>query len=229
MLAVSKGVQCVRSSRAAPCGNHAVVRTSVHSHARVQHLRIPVEKRDRSVMMMSASMPSDADTGLPEFGPESKSIMKYAIKFASVSETYTVHPWTLLLGLLRQEDSTACKVLKELGLTDIYGAWHEVLWALNVCDALKPRGYTYEITFVDLTFRTVDGAGKFAIWRESETADSEDMLMALTAAGVLDSLFPDLNLNFQRVRKTIESMTSCSYTLPIDDELSNMSPDDMFL
>lgn len=34
------------------------------------------------------------------------------------------------------------QVLRELGIDDIYGAWNEVLWALNVSDGLTPRAFT---------------------------------------------------------------------------------------
>lgn len=31
------------------------------------------------------------------------------------------------------------QVLKELGLDDLYGAWHEVLWATRVSDGLERK------------------------------------------------------------------------------------------
>jgi hypothetical protein len=73
-----------------------------------------------------------------EFSVYTKSTITYAMGLARAAETYSVHPWFFLLGLLKQEDCMACKVLKSLGLEDSYGAWHEVgiawtHWRVGVC------------------------------------------------------------------------------------------------
>lgn len=53
-------------------------------------------------------------------------IVAYACNIAKASETYEVHAWMLLLGLLKEETCVAAVVLQDLGLDDLYGAWHEV-------------------------------------------------------------------------------------------------------
>lgn len=53
-------------------------------------------------------------------------IIQYSINFARTAETYEVHSWMLLLGLLKQENCRAALILKDLGLNDLYGAWNEV-------------------------------------------------------------------------------------------------------
>ncbi len=144
-------------------------------------------------------------------------ILKYAINFSRVSETYEVHTWMLLLGLLRQEKCKAVAILADVGVDDVYGAWHEVLWALDVSNGLEPRAATPDIGFSDLAFRVMVGAGNFSAWARRPKVQSEDILMALAAAGVLDSLFPDLKLTFERVRKAAAKQ-GVRYQLPDDTE-----------
>ena len=78
--------------------------------------------------------PTPSTLGLGEDVQISKAataIISYSINFARVSETFEVHSWMLLLGLLKQEDCRAAKILKDLGLDDLYGAWNEVRMALR--------------------------------------------------------------------------------------------------
>lgn len=42
--------------------------------------------------------------------PEVFEIVTYALKLAWTSETYYVHSWMVLLGLLKKENSIACDV-----------------------------------------------------------------------------------------------------------------------
>jgi hypothetical protein len=42
--------------------------------------------------------------------PEVFEIVTYALKLAWTSETYYVHSWMVLLGLLKKENSIACEV-----------------------------------------------------------------------------------------------------------------------
>lgn len=146
------------------------------------------------------------------------SIIRYALEFARASETYEVNSWMLLLGILKQENSTAAKTLKAMGLDDLYGAWHEVLWALNVCDALEARPPVPEISFADRAYRVLVGAGRFAQWGGRTKVQSEDLLMALAAGAVLEGLFPDLNPTFDRVRKAVQKEAGGVYILPDDGE-----------
>ena len=144
--------------------------------------------------------------------------IQYALELARTSETYEVHSWMILLGLLRQENSTACKALKQLGLSDLYGAWHEVLWALNACEGLRPRPYAPQIGFQDRAFRIIRGSMSFSAWRGAAKVQSEDLLLSLAAGGVLEGLFPDLGLTFPKVRKAVEQITGAKYKLPDDKE-----------
>lgn len=162
--------------------------------------------------MMSSGEPETA------VSPAASSIIQYAINLARTSETFEIHSWMLLLGVLKYESCTAAKVLQSLGLEDLYGAWHEVLWALNACDGLRPRAFALEIKFADRAFKITTAASDFAAWHGKDTVYSEDLLMAMAAGGVLDGLFPDLNLSFDRVRKAVEKRTGRAYELPGEED-----------
>lgn len=145
-------------------------------------------------------------------------IINYTLEFTRASETYEVHSWMLLLGILKHEQCTAAKVLKSMGLDDLYGAWHEVLWALNACDGLQPKAFQAEISFADRAYRVLLSAMDFALWNGRKKVQSEDLLLALAAGLVLDGLFPDLKLTFPKVRKAVEKHTGGRYVLPDDEE-----------
>ena len=87
---------------------------------------------DRADAMIARSAPTAAadpaasPLGDLEVSKAASSIIQYAINFARVSETYETHSWMLLLGLLKHEDCRAAKILKDMGLDDLYGAWNEV-------------------------------------------------------------------------------------------------------
>jgi hypothetical protein len=143
------------------------------------------------------------------------SIIQYAFNFARVSETYESHSWMLVLGLLKHEDCRACKILKDAGLVDLYGAWNEALWALNISNGLKPRAFTSEIRFSDRALRILVGACNFAKWGGRTKVQSEDLLMALAAGNVLTGLYPDLGLTLERVRSSA-AKHGVRYALPDD-------------
>jgi hypothetical protein len=145
-------------------------------------------------------------------------IINYALEFARVSETYEVNSWMLLMGVMRIEASTAAKSLRALGLDDLYGAWHEVLWAMNCVSALEPRTFVPEIGFADRAYHVLVGACRFAHWGGRTKVQSEDLLMALAAGGVLEGLFPDLKLSFARVRAAVEKQAGGVYVLPDDGD-----------
>ncbi|EFJ45509.1 hypothetical protein VOLCADRAFT_105964 [Volvox carteri f. nagariensis] len=179
-----------------------------HSHHRQQ----PHHRGRLISQAVATEVVADADdVGVSE---AADAIIRYAINFARASETYEVHSWMVLLGILKYESSTAAQILKKLGLDDLYGAWHEVLWALHVCDGLQPRSFCTEISFADRAFKVVTAASDFATWHGKDKMYSEDVLMALAAGGVLEGLFPDLNLSFERVRKAVEKQLGRRYQLP---------------
>jgi ATP-dependent Clp protease ATP-binding subunit ClpA len=142
-------------------------------------------------------------------------VLQYALNFAQVSETYETHSWMLLLGLLKQEDCRAAKILKGLGLEDIYGAWNEVLWALYVSNGLEPRSFTSDLAFSDRALRVLVGTVNFAKWGGRNKVQTEDLLMALAAGGVLTGIFPDLRMSVESVRKAA-AKEGCRYVLPDD-------------
>lgn len=166
---------------------------------------------------------ADDDVGVSE---AADAIIRYAINFARASETYEVHSWMVLLGILKYENSAAAQILKKLGLDDLYGAWHEVLWALNVCDGLQARSFCTEISFADRAFKVVTAASDFASWHGKDKMYSEDILMALAAGGVLEGLFPNLNLSFDRVRKAVEKQLERRYQLPDEEEHGPLKSED---
>mmetsp|Transcript_5422 Transcript_5422/g.11984 ORF Transcript_5422/g.11984 Transcript_5422/m.11984 type:complete len:259 (+) Transcript_5422:36-812(+) len=194
--------------------------TSSSSSASNRQLTASRQFSGRLQVVAAATVQSSAPTssGVSDDLDVSKaatSIIQYAINLARVSETYEVHSWMLLLGLLKHETSTGAKILQDLGLTDLYGAWHEVLWALHSCDGLESRAYTPEICFATRAFRIMRGASNFAQWAGRSKVQSEDILMALAAANVLNGLFPDLSLTFAHVRKAA-AKRGCRYNLPDD-------------
>ena len=92
-------------------------------HARRVTLHAPLR------VVASAADPvlaAPSPLGDVEVSKAATAIIQYAINFARVSETYETHSWMLLLGLLKQEDCRAAKILKDMGLDDLYGAWNEV-------------------------------------------------------------------------------------------------------
>jgi hypothetical protein len=67
-----------------------------------------------SVVMSAAAATSSVDLdeliGPKALEPEVFEIITYALKLAWTSETYYVHSWMVLLGLLKKENSIACEV-----------------------------------------------------------------------------------------------------------------------
>lgn len=145
-------------------------------------------------------------------------IFTYALNMARASETYKMHSWMIVLGLLRNEQCKASVILsKECGLDDLYGAWHEVLWTLNAANGLDPVAYKAEISYTDLALRIVCSSTNFAHWGGRDKVHSEDILMSLAAGNVLQDLFPDLDLSFDHIRRSA-AKHGCKYELPEDSE-----------
>lgn len=179
----------------------------------------PGGKRSNRCVTVAAAeatvLPTAAETDdTPGVSRLAADAIQYALNLARVSERYEVHTWMLVLGLLKQRESYACQVLQELGLEDLEGAWNEVLWALHVCDGLKPRPAQGEISFVDRAYKVIMASMKFAKWRGADKVESQDLLMALAAGQVLENLFPDLGLTFDKVQKAVEKKTGQVYNLP---------------
>jgi ATP-dependent Clp protease ATP-binding subunit ClpA len=158
---------------------------------------------------------AEPDVGV---GEAASAVVQYAMQLARASETYEVHSWMLLLGILKYESTTAAQILQSLGLDDLYGAWNEVLWALHACDGLKPRAFATDISFAYRAFRVLTLASDLAVAHGKDKIYSEDLLLALAAGGVLQGLFPDLDLSFARVRKAIEKHAGRRYVLPTDKD-----------
>ncbi|KAF6254931.1 hypothetical protein COO60DRAFT_1538035 [Scenedesmus sp. NREL 46B-D3] len=120
------------------------------------------------------------------------------------------------------------QVLQDLGLQDIYGAWNEVLWALNVSDGLQPRAFTARVVWGERASLIVQGAVRFGMWAGRDKVATEDLLMAFAASDVLSALFPDVDLSFDRVKHAIEKRTGVKYDLP-GYEGAALDSQDMFL
>lgn len=177
-----------------------------------------------------ATQSVDEDAGPAAIGADAVAIFEYALQLAWTAETYEVHTWMLLLGILRSEDCVAARALKAAGLEDLYAAWHEVLWALNVSDGLEPRAFTPRLRWAPGARAVADGAVRFAGWAGREKVASQDVLMAVAAAGCLDDLFPDLNLRFEAVRRAVQKEAGERYRLPDDDAAAEaLAGDDNFL
>lgn len=191
--------------------------------------------RRGSVVTRAAAAPSALDSieelvGPAGLEPDVFEIITYALKLAWTAETYYVHSWMVLLGLLKKERCTAAAVLQDLGLDDLYGAWNEVLWALNVSDGLTPRAFTPKVAWGERAALILQGAVRFGGWAGRPKVASEDLLMAFAASDVLTALFPDVDLSFDRVRRAVEKRTGVRYELPGDmvDGVA-VSSQDMFL
>ncbi|KAI8476795.1 MAG: hypothetical protein J3K34DRAFT_400486 [Monoraphidium minutum] len=139
------------------------------------------------------------------------------MQLAWTGETYEVHAWMLLLGILKEEGCAAADALRGLGLTDLYGAWHEVLWALNAANGLEPRAFTDKLAWAPGAYKVMNGAVRFAGWAGRDKVASQDILMALAAAGSLEGLFPDLELDFDNVRRAVAAAAGDKYRLPDED------------
>lgn len=133
----------------------------------------------------------------------------------------TLQPWACCVVTLLQ-------VLQDLGLEDLYGAWNEVLWALNVSDGLQPRAFTPRVVWGERASLIVQGAVRFGMWAGRDKVATEDLLMAFAASDVLSALFPDVDLSFDRVKHAIEKRTGVKYELP-GYEGAALDSQDMFL
>ncbi|GBF89735.1 hypothetical protein Rsub_02905 [Raphidocelis subcapitata] len=172
----------------------------------------------------------EEDAGPSSLGPDAAQAVAYAMQLAWTAETYEVHPWMLLLALLKDESGPAARALGRAGLEDPYAAWHEVLWALNVSDGLLPRAFTARLDWAPGAYKIMDGAIRFAGWAGRDRVGAQDILLALAAAGTLESLFPDLSLDFQSVRRAVQKETGDAYTLPKEDPAeAAMQSQDLFL
>eukprot|EP00878_Enallax_costatus_P010422 GHUV01010879.1.p1 GENE.GHUV01010879.1~~GHUV01010879.1.p1 ORF type:complete len:244 (+),score=56.17 GHUV01010879.1:522-1253(+) len=183
---------------------------------RSQHCNLSQQRRGNVTVHSVATASVDAEeiVGPSALEPEVFEIVTYALKLAWTAETYNVHSWMVLLGLLKKESYTACQVLKDLGLEDLYGAWNEVLWALNAADGMEPRAFTPRIQWGERAALIVQGAVRFGMWAGRDKVATEDLLMAFAASDVLSSLFPDVDLSFDRVKHAVEKRTGVKYELP---------------
>ena len=176
----------------------------------------------------SASL--DEDLGPSSLGADAAQIIAYALELAATAETYEVHAWMLLLGILKGEATPAAKALVALGVADAYAAWHEVLWALNVSNGLEPRAFTHKLAWAPGAYKVVNGAVRFAGWAGRDKVGSQDLLLALAAAGCLENLFPDLQMDFDNVRRAIGKASGDAYRLPNEDPKdAAIRNQDMFL
>jgi ATP-dependent Clp protease ATP-binding subunit ClpA len=147
--------------------------------------------------------------------PDAAAALSYAIKFAWTAETYEVHSWMLLLALLRDDKGVSAQALSDCGLADTYGAWHEVLWALNAAEGLQPRAFTARMHWARRARRVADGSLRFAAMAGRDKVCAHDLLLALAASeAVLPALFPDLDLSFERVRRAVEGRAGERYVTP---------------
>lgn len=217
------GTQHVQSS-------NSVQRLQVAAAPLNQHYHTSWQRRGKIAVQSVATATIDAEeiVGPSALEPEVFEIITYALKLAWTAETYKVHSWMILLGLLKKESYTACQVLKDLGLEDLYGAWNEVLWALNAADGMDPRAFTPRIQWGERASLIVQGAVRFGMWAGREKVATEDLLMAFAASDVLSSLFPDVDLSLDRVKLAIEKRTGAKYELP-GYESSAVDSQDIFL
>lgn len=159
------------------------------------------------------------------------SILQYAIDLSKAAGTYEVHSWMLVLGILRKENCNAAVLLKQLGLEDLYGAWHEVLWALYVSDGLEAKSYKPEVQLSVRTQNILCGAVNAAKLQGRDKVESQDLLLLLAGTGVLEGLFPDLDLQADTVRAAIEDFVGYRYVIPGDvpDDTPPVKEEDLLI
>lgn len=214
---------CCASSGAASCSTSSPI-----AAARMQHQAPRRDSVIRAATAAADQATASAASDDIEFSTAASEIVQYALNFALVAETYEAHSWMLLLGMLKNERCRAAQILQHLGLTDLYGAWNEVLWALNASSGLEPRAYSPSVKFADRASRIITGSQNFAAWAGRSKVQSEDILMALAAGQVLQGLFPDLGLTFENVRLAV-AKAGCTYKLPEEgeQEVQVVQPDDI--
>jgi hypothetical protein len=208
--------------------NAAACMAAAAAHPPTNHWQCPHQQLSRNAQQRSglrrrpsataaasavAAAPSPSGAALLEGDVKASkalsAIITYALELARASETYEVTSWGLLLGILRYEECTAAKALRKLGLDDLYGAWHEVMWALSSAGGLTRRAFQPRVHIADRAEAVLVGALNFAVWGGRDKVQSEDLLMALAAGGVLDGLFPDLRLRVARVRGAVQVRCEC--------------------
>ncbi|KIZ07244.1 hypothetical protein MNEG_0698 [Monoraphidium neglectum] len=189
--------------------------SSLHQQQQHRRRRQPSWIARDAAALASASI--DEDLGPSSIGPDAAQIIAYAMQIAWTGETYEVHAWMLLLGLLKDEGCAGAKALQRLGITDLYGAWHEVLWALNVSNGLEPRAASAQLSWAPGAYKVLNGAARFAGWAGRDKVASQDILLALGAAGSLEHLFPDIAADFDTVRRAVGEETGDRYRLPGED------------
>lgn len=122
---------------AASCSGrqHADQPQSSHPASKARPRRPPV-----SCQSVATGIELQGSSALDELqvSKATQSIIDWTLQFAKASETYQVHSWMLLLGILKLEKCTAAQTLKTLGLSDLYGAWHEVCTG-SLASALELR------------------------------------------------------------------------------------------
>jgi hypothetical protein len=90
--------------------------SSTSSTQRQQHQQLQRSSSGRGSVVASAAAAATSSLDLEELigptalEPEVFEIVTYALKLAWTSETYYVHSWMVLLGLLKKENSIACEV-----------------------------------------------------------------------------------------------------------------------
>jgi hypothetical protein len=213
------------STRAAAAGTTAAAARRPQPHRRHLNQQQQQQQQQQRPSWVARDAPAPAlattsveeDAGPSVLGADAAEIIAYASHLAVTGETYEVHTWMLLLGILKDESCLAAKALVRAGLDDLYGAWHEVLWALNVSDGLDPRAFTASLAWAPGAGKVVNGAVRFAGWAGRDKVLSQDLLMAIAAAGALEQLFPDLGLTFEAVRRAVQKEAGEAYRLPDDD------------
>eukprot|EP00882_Tetradesmus_deserticola_P022117 GHRQ01024003.1.p1 GENE.GHRQ01024003.1~~GHRQ01024003.1.p1 ORF type:complete len:169 (+),score=50.36 GHRQ01024003.1:963-1469(+) len=81
-----------------------------HAQRRASQRYAPCSSPVAAHAAATASMDVEELVGPSALQPEVFEIITYALKLAWTAETYTVHSWMVLLGLLKKESYTACQV-----------------------------------------------------------------------------------------------------------------------
>jgi hypothetical protein len=98
-----------RPSRSA-AGTSSSLQQPQHVQQHIQQRFAPSSSPVAARAAATASMDVEELVGPSSLQPEVFEIITYALKLAWTAETYNVHSWMVLLGLLKKESYTACQV-----------------------------------------------------------------------------------------------------------------------
>jgi hypothetical protein len=164
-------------------------------------LAVPVAAEATSLAIPAKPLPELAEVKL---APRAKKVTDIAVRFAFSSQTYEVHTWHLVMGLLQVKEGLTADILRNAGLNDLEEAFLEVLYCLKMSDALEPKAFHHDVAFTNKAVYVLEHAGWIARCLGHPQIDAEHILASLAFYEVFKDLFPDVDLSEEVVWKAID-------------------------